>query len=157
RGHRQNACAGCAHPRRDASLRLPRDHPAALSPGCRDRRASHFRPRGRVLCDSAHPPRARRLPVRESDLQHDHDRAELAHGLDARHGARADPRRAGPDLQPLPRPRTADPGAAMTGTAEHNAGRWSWRILKALTLLVYGFLFLPIAVVVILSFNAADF
>lgn len=34
---------------------------------------------------------------------------------------------------------------------------WSWRLLKGLTVLVYAFLFAPIAVVVLLSFNASQF
>lgn len=34
---------------------------------------------------------------------------------------------------------------------------WGWLLLKAITALVYVFLFAPIVVVVILSFNAADF
>ncbi|MFP4328444.1 MAG: ABC transporter permease, partial [Paracoccaceae bacterium] len=36
-------------------------------------------------------------------------------------------------------------------------GGWGWHLIRAWTVLVYGFMFLPVAVVVLLSFNASQF
>jgi spermidine/putrescine transport system permease protein len=36
-------------------------------------------------------------------------------------------------------------------------GGWGWRLVTGWTLLVYLFMFLPVAVVVLLSFNASQF
>ncbi len=55
--------------------------------------------------------------------------------------------RAGADLQPLSRH-----GAACEGS-----GLMGWALIRAYTVLVYLFMFLPIAVVVLLSFNASQF
>ncbi|MBV6636371.1 MAG: ABC transporter permease [Mameliella sp.] len=35
--------------------------------------------------------------------------------------------------------------------------RWGWQLIRLWSLLVYGFMFLPVAVVVLLSFNASQF
>jgi spermidine/putrescine transport system permease protein len=44
----------------------------------------------------------------------------------------------------------------MSGGGAERAS-WGWRVLQALTALVYLFMFAPICVVVLLSFNAADY
>lgn len=43
------------------------------------------------------------------------------------------------------------------GQAQDASGTWGWRAVKLITVLVYFFLFAPIAAVVILSFNASMF
>jgi spermidine/putrescine transport system permease protein len=55
-------------------------------------------------------------------------------------------------------PRPPDPGIGVRGSsAAEGKSSWGWRSLKAFTLLVYVFMFAPIVVVVLLSFNAADY
>jgi ABC-type spermidine/putrescine transport system permease subunit II len=51
------------------------------------------------------------------------------------------------DLQPLSRHGPADEGAGLMG----------WNLIRLYTMLVYLFMFLPVAVVVLLSFNASQF
>ncbi|MGI6853938.1 ABC transporter permease [Mesorhizobium sp. 1B3] len=45
----------------------------------------------------------------------------------------------------------------MSGPETEQRPSWGWRVLTALTALVYIFMFAPIIVVVVLSFNAADY
>ena len=45
----------------------------------------------------------------------------------------------------------------MSAPATTGGSSWGWRLLKAFTVLVYVFMFAPILVVLILSFNAADY
>lgn len=45
----------------------------------------------------------------------------------------------------------------MTARRHDREGRWAWRLTGAITLLVYVFMFAPIAATVVLSFNASMF
>ena len=45
----------------------------------------------------------------------------------------------------------------MSAPAAGKDGVWGWRLVKAVTILVYIFMFAPIIVTIVLSFNASMF
>src|SRR5262249_45980760 len=90
---------------------------------------------------------------RQSHLRRDHVRAELAHGGDAVDRPSGPARHHFRDLFALhgSEPHLQGP-QPMTDT-----GIWGWRLTKGFTVLVYVFMFAPISVTVLLSFNASQF
>src|SRR6185436_187864 len=110
----------------------------------------------RQLCDAADPCRHARRPLRQSHLRHHHGRAELAARFDTVDRASRFARHSLGDLQPLHGPVAHVQGIEpMTGAARE--GVWGWRAIKLVTVLVYIFMFAPIHVTIVLSFNASMF
>src|SRR3546814_724275 len=106
------------------------------------------------VCSSDLAPawRARRLPVRQFDLRRHAGRGELAARCDAVIRAAGGPRCAGHHLQPF---HGAQPN--LQGPELRTTGMRSSFFITAFTLLVYVFIFAPIAVLTLLSFNSAQF
>ena len=125
-------------------------------PGLMAGPAALLRARGGQLRDAGDPGFHARRAVRQHHLRHDHGTAQLADGLDALARAAGHAGGGRRHLQPLHGPVAHLQGAGRMNPASENRGL-GWRAVQFFTVLVYIFMFAPILVVVVLSFNDSQF